>query len=452
MVAEGDDTLMETFFEQGNLSDEQMLPAPAQGHSRPQDLPGPLRRQRRPRDRRREAPRRDRRPAPDAPTRFQTVARNKDGQSDALAADAAGPAAALVFKTLSDPFTGPPDALPRRLRHAQERRHLLEPVARGRRAIRPGLLAPRASRCTTVPEAPRRRHRRRRQAQGDARRATRSPPRRSRSSSRRAIRFPEPAIAVRDRAEVQGRRGQDRRRAPPADRGGPVAALRARRATRTSSCSRGTGQLHVEIAVARHEANVRASRSSSIRRRCPYRETITRPGRGARPAQEADAAAAASSPTAGSRSSRSPRGARLRVRRRDLRRLDPAATSVPRSRRASRRLRKRGFLAGYPMVDFRVRAATTASTTTSTPRRWRSRSPARWPTRTPWRRRSPTILEPIMKVEIHAPRSSWATSWATSRTRRGRPQGMEPEGDDVDHQGRGAAGRDVSTTARPARR
>ena len=42
-----------------------------------------------------------------------------------------------------------------------------------------------------------------------------------------------------------------------------------------------------------------------------------------------------------------------------------------------------GVVAGYPVKDVRV-GSSTASTTRSTPPRWRSRSPARWRSRTPW--------------------------------------------------------------------
>ena len=65
MVAEGDDKLMETFFSQGNLSEEQMKPALKKAIQRAQDRSRPLHGERQPRDRRRKAPRRDRGPAPD---------------------------------------------------------------------------------------------------------------------------------------------------------------------------------------------------------------------------------------------------------------------------------------------------------------------------------------------------------------------------------------------------
>ncbi|MRR13447.1 elongation factor G, partial [bacterium] len=105
MVAEGDDSLMETFFSQGNLTEEQMLPAlrsairerkivpilfaAAGDHERGVEkildeivdlLPGA--------------------------DSFPAAAIGKDGKTDVLACDANGPVAAIVFKTISDPFTG----------------------------------------------------------------------------------------------------------------------------------------------------------------------------------------------------------------------------------------------------------------------------------------------------------------------------------------------------------
>ena len=40
----------------------------------------------------------------------------------------------------------------------------------------------------------------------------------------------------------------------------------------------------------------------------------------------------------------------------------------------------------------------------------------------------PVLLEPIMGSRSSRPRSTWATSWATCRSRRGRIEGMEARG------------------------
>ena len=55
-----------------------------------------------------------------------------------------------------------------------------------------------------------------------------------------------------------------------------------------------------------------------------------------------------------------------------------------------------GVKAGYPMVDVAVELID-GSSTTSTPRRWRSRSPARWRVQEAARRAKPVLLEPVMR-------------------------------------------------------
>ncbi|HEV8268098.1 MAG TPA: GTP-binding protein, partial [Thermoanaerobaculia bacterium] len=105
MVAEGDDALMETFFAQGNLTEEQMLPALKKAIQSRRIVPvlftaggsheigaekllDEIT---------------DLLPTADA---FQTVVTTKDGKSEAVASDPSGPVAAFVFKTIADPFAG----------------------------------------------------------------------------------------------------------------------------------------------------------------------------------------------------------------------------------------------------------------------------------------------------------------------------------------------------------
>ena len=113
----------------------------------------------------------------------------------------------------------------------------------------------------------------------------------------------------------------------------------------------GQGQLHIEVTVAKLkrrfgvEVNLKPPR-------IPYRETIkARPRRTA--GTRSRPAATASSATARSRSSRSPRGS-------DFEFVDDIfGGSIPRQfipavEKGIQEARQRGFLAGYPMVDFRV--------------------------------------------------------------------------------------------------
>ena len=90
----------------------------------------------------------------------------------------------------------------------------------------------------------------------------------------------------------------------------------------------------------------------------------------------------------------------------------------------------------------------TAPTTRSTPRRWRSRSPARWRSRTRREGRAGAAGADD-GVEVVTPESSWATSWATSTagaarstawSRAAAPRSSRPR----------AAGHDVRLRHRPA--
>ena len=51
----------------------------------------------------------------------------------------------------------------------------------------------------------------------------------------------------------------------------------------------------------------------------------------------------------------------------------------------------------------------------------------------------PTLLEPVMKVEIAVPEEYAGAVMGDLSSRRGRPQGMEPRGQPAGDQGRGAA-------------
>ena len=70
----------------------------------------------------------------------------------------------------------------------------------------------------------------------------------------------------------------------------------------------------------------------------------------------------------------------------------------------------------------------TARTTTSTPARWRSRSPARWRSRRRPGRPSRCCSSRSWRSRSSRPRTTWATSSATSSSRRGRIEGMEQRG------------------------
>jgi elongation factor G len=174
----------------------------------------------------------------------------------------------------------------------------------------------------------------------------------SRQGGRHHVRARSPSRAgavVRDRAEEPRRRRQDQHGdAPPRGRGSDD-PLQPRSADHELLLA-GQGQLHIEVTVAKLkrrfgvEVNLKPPR-------IPYRETITRaPKRTA--GTRSRPAATASSATARSRWSRCRAAATS---------SSSTTSSAARSRAVRARGREghpgsrlRGYLAGYPVVDFRV--------------------------------------------------------------------------------------------------
>ena len=74
-----------------------------------------------------------------------------------------------------------------------------------------------------------------------------------------------------------------------------------------------------------------------------------------------------------------------------------------------------GVLAGFPTVDVQGQPGRRLGTTTSTRRRWRSRSPAPWASRRRPARPSPSCSSRSWPSRSSPPRTTWATSWATCR-------------------------------------
>ena len=144
------------------------------------------------------------------------------------------------------------------------------------------------------------------------------------ASRYRADRLPRAVDLLRRRAQVQGRRGEDLRRAGPADRGGSGA--RAWGATRRPHelLVAGTSQVHVEVAIQKMkkkfgvEALAQAAQGARTSRRSRRRSGRSRASTRSRPA------AAASSRVCVIEMEPRRARRRLRVRGQDLRRLDPA--------------------------------------------------------------------------------------------------------------------------------
>ena len=91
----------------------------------------------------------------------------------------------------------------------------------------------------------------------------------------------------------------------------------------------------------------------------------------------------------------------------------PAQLHPRRRKRNSKTPPPRGFLAGYPVVNFRAilydGSYHDVDSNHLTASRWLAASPSA----KPWKQTKPTLLEPIMHVEITIPDEFAGTSWAT---------------------------------------
>ncbi len=160
------------------------------------------------------------------------------------------------------------------------------------------------------------------------------------------------------------------------------------------------GELHLEIIVDRlkREFNVEANVGKP---QVAYKETITKRGRGRGPVHQADRWPRSVRSREDSPDS-AQAGRRLPVREQDRRRHDSAEFIKPIDEGIQEALTT-GVLAGLPDGRRAASSCTTARTTTSTRTKWRSRSPGRWRSRMRPRRRSPVLLEPVMRVEVVVP-------------------------------------------------
>ncbi len=421
MVAEGDDKLMETFFAQGNLSEEQMKPALVKAI-------------------------RDRKITPVLfaasgehetgveklldeivdllPTAdsFQTVARNKAGQSEALAADASGPAAAFVFKTISDPYAGRLTLF--RVVSGTFKSDGTYWNATRETAERFGpVFAPLGKAMQTVPEIPA-------GDVGGVAKLKETLTGDSLSTKEKPFLFPpasipEPAIAF--AIEPKSKGDEDKISVALHKLIEEDPSLRFSRDADTHEfLLAGAGQLHVEIAVARMR------RKSGVEvilhpPKVPYRETITRPaeGHGRHKKQTGGHGQFAD--------------CKIRIkplaRGTDFEFVDDLyGGSIPRNyvpavEKGIQDVRKRGFLAGFPMVDFRVELYDGQyHDVDSSEMAFKIAGSLAY--KDAMERAKPTILEPIMRIAIRAPQEYMGDLMGDLTSRRGRPAGMDQEGDD----------------------
>ncbi len=263
----------------------------------------------------------------------------------------------------------------------------------------------------------------------------------------RADGVPRAGHPRRHRAEDEGRPGQAGqgalRRCPTRTR--PSASAPTRRPARpsspawascTSRCS------STACCASSTSTPPSASRRWPTARRSPSRSSTSSTATSSRPA------APASSPYVDDRPRAHRSRRRLRVRRQDHRRPHPARVHPGRRPGHPGGPRRRACSPATRPSTSGPRSST-ASTTTSTRRRWRSRSPARWRSRRPPAMAKPVLLEPIMAVEVVTPEDYMGDVMGDLSSRRGRIEGMEAARQQPGRSGPRCRCRRCSATYRP---
>ena len=207
----------------------------------------------------------------------------------------------------------------------------------------------------------------------------------------------------------------------------------------------GQGQLHIEVTVAKLkrrfgvEVNLKPPR-------IPYRETITA-------ATEAHGRHKKQTGGHGQfgdckiRVEPLPRGSDFQFED------DIFGGSIPRQfipavEKGIQDARMRGFLAGFPMVDFKA-TVFDGSYHQVDSNELSFKMAGSLAFKDAMTRARPTILEPVMQVEVYAPSDFAGDLMGDLNGRRGRIAGMDTRGDDDRHPRAGADGRDADLRAAP---
>ena len=414
-IAESDEGLLEHFFEEGTLTEEELVrglraaivarklfpvtlgaPGPNVGSSSLLDffveqLP--------------------------APTDRGFPAHLLDGSEVRLAADPAAPLVALAFKTLNDPFTGrltlvrlldgtlSNDAQVVNVRAEEsEKAHGILHVQGKQGTATPKLIAGEIGAVPKLKET----------LTGDTLVS------KERTVRAAWIHVPEPAMSFAIEPKAKGdeeKIGDSLNRLIEED-----PSLRAGRDPQTAEfLLSGTGQLHVEIALARlkRRSNVEVILHPP---KVPYRETIQRAadGHGRHKKQTGGRGQFADCKI---KVEPLPRGG-------DFEFVDEIfGGAIPQNYRPAvekgiQEARARGFLAGFPVVDFRVRLIDGQyHDVDSSELAFKIAGSLGF--KEAMEKASPTILEPIMKVEVHTSEDFMGDIMSDLSHRRGRPQGMD---------------------------
>ena len=417
-VAETDDKLMEGFFENGTITQEDLVSGLRRAVARRQIFPLTL-----------TAANHGIGPSalldlvlallPSPADRAPFPAKNVGGEDMALAADPAGPLAVLVFKTLSDPFTGKISLLRvvsgtlnadsnvwnGRAEEAERLGHLMALEGKQGGNV-PRLIAGDIGGVAKLKIT----------VTGDTLAAKDKPVRLG------WIRVPEAAMAFAVEPKSKGdeeKIGDALHRLMDED----IALHAGRDPESHDHLLSGNGQLHIEIAVAKlkHRFHVDVLLHPP---KVPYRETILRP---------ADGHGRHKKQTGG-------RGqfADCKIKVEPLARGEDFSFAdeifggaIPHNYRPAvekgiQEARRRGFLAGYPMVDFKVRLLDGQyHDVDSSEMAFKIAGSLAF--KDAMANAKPTILEPVMKVDITTTEEFTGDIMGDLSHRRGRPQGMDAD-------------------------
>jgi elongation factor G len=419
MVAEGEDHLMEKFFNNGTLEPGDLLPGLQQEIVERKIFPvmccssqleiGVLR-------------------VLDAcvallpsPEKASVSARDKEGKETGIETNDAGPPVAQVFKTISDPFSGRISIF-RVLSGVFKSDGSYWNAGKGVPERFSALFLPQGKEHVAVPEL----HagdigavaKLKETATGDTL-TTREQP-----FVLPPIPFPEPAIAF--AIEAKSKADEDKISTALHKLIEEDPALHFERDEETKEFHiAGSGQLHVEIAVARLKKryNVEVILHPP---KVPYRETITR---------KAEAHGRHKKQTGGHGQFADcrieveplPRGGDFEFVN-DIYGGAIPRNYVPAVEKGIQEARRRGYLAGYPMVDFRVRLYDGSyHDVDSSEMAFKIAGSLAY--REAMSKAGATLLEPVMQVEVYAPAEYMGDLMGDLSSRRGHVQGLDTEGD-----------------------
>jgi elongation factor G len=415
-VAETDDRLMEIFFEQGSLAQEDLEAGLQRAIARRQIFPLTL-----------SAGLHGIGPAalldaivaflPSPAERAPLPATNVGGEPVELSADPAGPLAALVFKTVSDPFTGkisilrvvsgtlPADSTVWNCRAEEPERlgHIAALQGKTGASV-PRLIAGDIGGIAKLKAV----------RTGD------TLAQRDRPIHLGWIEVPEPAMsfAVEPRSKGDEEKiGEALNRLMEED-----LTLQAGRDPETHEhLVSGTGQRHIEIAVAKLKSRYHVD-VILHQPKVPYRETILKPaeGHGRHKKQTGGRGQFADCKI---KIEPLPRGGDFDFKDEIFGGAIPH-NFRPAVEKGIQEARRRGYLAGYPVVDFKVRLIDGQyHDVDSSELAFKIAGSLAF--KEAMAKASPTILEPVMKVEINTSEEFMGDIMGDLSHRRGRPQGMD---------------------------